>query len=230
MDFLTNVYGLILVLGIIALIVVAVIYLNQKKKAKVSSVGSTVMESNVKVIKTTDEIVNLNANSLKEYLGQFRNDEPLLIHEITNQLERFKTRSDVKVLKEILEQLKVKSELLAKVDEFEENLYTLNSKKEDFKQRDEMKNLTYEKNKRKILNEIEELKNPLPPPPTPPPPKSKAERMKEEKARREADASRQEAEVRKWRQELHEDPNILKEDIEAEIERRKRARGWLDSI
>ena len=64
MSYLSNVFVLIFVCGIIALIVVGILYLSQRKKIK-SSVNPTMMESSPEVIKQADELVSLNADSLK---------------------------------------------------------------------------------------------------------------------------------------------------------------------
>lgn len=156
MDYLNNVFGLMLGLGIIALIVVVLLYLFQKKNVN-RSVSPAIVESNAEVIDMEEEIVGLKPDSLRAYLSPLRNDQPILMHKVTNYLERTKSRSTVKVLREVLIQLEVKSELLAKIDEFEENLHTLNRKKDNFKQRDELQDLTHEREKRRILNEIEHL-------------------------------------------------------------------------
>jgi len=156
MEYLNNPFGLLLALGAMALIIVAVVYFLQKKKAPIG-VDSSVEETDTEVIENAEQLVELNANALRAYLSPMRNDQPVFIQNVANVLERAKTNSHIKVLKTVLAQLEVQSELLSKVDEFEENFHTLNRKKEDFKQRDEMKDLTHERDKKRILNEIEHL-------------------------------------------------------------------------
>jgi len=156
MDYLNNVFGLILMLGTIALIVVAGIYFYQKKK--VSQPESPAMvETEAEVIKKADNLVDLNIDSLRAYLSPYRNDQPFFMHEVSNFLECVKSKSEIKVLRAVLAQLEVKSELLSKIDDFEENLHTLKRKEENFKQRDTLQNLNYDKERRRILNEIENL-------------------------------------------------------------------------
>lgn len=156
MDYLNNVFGLILGLGILALIVVLLLYLFQKKKVN-RSVSPAMIETDAEVIERVDELVEPNSDSLKAYLSPLRNDQPAFIHHITNLLERFKTGSDVKVLMSVLAQLEVKSEVTRRVAEYGEHLHILNRQKENFKQKDELQDLVHERDKRRILNEIENL-------------------------------------------------------------------------
>lgn len=222
MEHFNNAFGLLVMLGIIALLAVVLLYLYQKKNLRQLPVQ--------KMMEPSNEVVELNVNYLKEYLGQFRNDEPLLIHAITNKLERIKTDSDIKVLKAALEQLKVKNEYLEMVKDYEVKIHELNRQNADFQQNDTIKDLTFERDKQRLMNDIELQKNPPPPPPTPPPPKSKAEIKTENQKRKEAEEDKHDVIVQGWRKELLNNPNFANEDIETEIERRKRARGWLDSI
>lgn len=84
----------------------------------------------------------------------------------------------------------------------------------------------YEESISKSKQEIAKTSN-SPPPVTP---KSRQEIETEKRKKMEVEATRQELEVRGWRKELSDDSNFKDEDIETEIERRKRARGWIDSI
>lgn len=156
MDYLGNVFGLMLVLGIIALIVVAVLYFYQKKKV-IHSKNPAMVESGVEVIETADRLVALNSDSLRAFLSPLRNDQPVFIHNVANLLERAKKRSDIKIIRVVTEQLEAQGELLAKIDEYEEQFHTLTRKKENFKQRDELQDLTHKRDKRRILNDIENL-------------------------------------------------------------------------
>lgn len=226
MDYLSNVYGLILVLGVIALIVVGVLYYSRKKESKYLS-SATIVESNPRVIKNADDHVELSVDSLMAYLSPVRNDEPVFIRMFTNMIERTKTLGEIKMIETVAKRLEAESDLLTLINNHKEQLHKLTRQEIDFKQQDEIKDLTHELDSSNLLSKIKQVKNP---PPSPPPPKSQAERKAKDKRRKEAEAARHEAEVRTWRKELSEDPNFDNEDIETEIERRKRARGWLDSI
>lgn len=229
MEYLYSVYGLLLVLGIIALIVVGIIYLNQKKKIS-NSVSSTVVESDLKVLKNVDDHVELSVDSLMAYLSPIRNDEPVFIRLFTNMIDRTKTLSEIKMIEIVAKRLEAESKFLTLIKDHKELLHKLIRQETDYKQQDKIKDLNHELASSNLLSKIELLKNPPPPPAPPPPPKSQAERKAEDKRRREAEAARQETEVRGWRKELSGDPNFKNEDIETEIERRKRARGWLEGI
>lgn len=156
MDYLGNVFGLMLVLGIIALIVVAVLYFYQKKKVRHSK-NPAMVESGVEVIETADRLVALNSDSLRAFLSPLRNDQPVFIHNVANLLERAKKRSDIKIIRVVTEQLEAQSALLSKIDEYEEQFHALTRKTENFKQSDELQDLTHKRDKRRILNEIENL-------------------------------------------------------------------------
>lgn len=156
MEYLNSPFGLLLALGVIALIIVVIIYFQQRSKTAIGT-GASVVETETEVIEKTEQLVEQNANALRAYLDPYRNDQPLFMHEVSNFLECVKSKSEIKVLRAVLAQLEVKSELLSKIDDFEENLHTLKRKPENFKQRDTLQDLNYDKERRRILNEIENL-------------------------------------------------------------------------
>ena len=179
------------------------------------------------------DINPLNADLIKSQLSPLSSDQPLFVHNVANILKRAKTASDIKLVKSVIEQISVQSDLLRKIEEYEELFYRTKGKQKDFEKRDEIGDLTHERDKWRLLDEIESLKNPPPPPPTPPPPKppkTKAQLNAEKKKQKLKEAEEVEEAERKWLKELSENPNIDKEDIPTIIERRKRARGWLDNI
>ncbi|MEA1980557.1 MAG: hypothetical protein U9N54_06250 [candidate division Zixibacteria bacterium] len=156
MEYISNGYGLLLLFGIIALIVVGVITYNHKNNLR-PKVGRTVVKTNTEVIDKAGELVELNSNSLKEYLTPLRNDQPVFMHVVANLLERTKKSSEIKVIHAVTKQLEAQSELLSKIDEYEEQIHTLTRKKDNFRQRDEMQDLKHNRDKKRILNEIENL-------------------------------------------------------------------------
>lgn len=232
MEYLNNSFGLLFALGVLALIIAAIVYFRQKKKTP-NWADSTIVEADTEVVTNANKLPNLSADSLMAYLSPLRNDQPVLIHAITGLLENFKTEINIKVLRTVLEHLDVSNDVLSKINKHKELVFEAQDKPRDFERRNNITELTHERDRERLVKEIKDSRNPSPPSPTPSPPKppkTKAQRLAEEKKRREKEAPRQEAEVRKWRKELSEDPYFNDEDIETEIERRKRSRGWLDTI
>jgi len=158
MDYFFNIFGLLLLCGIVAIIIVVVLYRRQNQKQSNVANGS-IIDTNTEVIEKAGDLVALNAESLKAYLSPLRNDHPVFIHNIANLLERAKKKSDIKVIRAVTAQLEVQNELLEKIDEYEEKFHTLSRKADDFKRRDEIQELTHTRDRQRILNEIEQLVN-----------------------------------------------------------------------
>ncbi len=156
MEYISNGFGLLLLFGIVALIAVGVMFYNHKNNLR-PKVGRAVVKTNTEVIDKAGELVELNSNSLKEYLTPLRNDQPVFMHVVANLLERTKKSSEIKVIHAVTKQLEAQSELLSKIDEYEEQIHTLTRKKDNFRQRDEMQDLKHNRDKKRILNEIENL-------------------------------------------------------------------------
>ncbi len=156
MEYISNGFGLLLLFGIIALIAVGVISYNHKNNLR-PKVGRAVVKTNTEVIDKAGELVELNSNSLKEYLTPLRNDQPVFMHVVANLLERTKKASEIKVIHSVTKQLEAQSELLSKIDEYEDKIHSLTRKKDNFRQRDEMQDLQHDRDKKRILNEIENL-------------------------------------------------------------------------
>jgi FtsZ-interacting cell division protein ZipA len=156
MQYFNNIYGVLVLVGLIAIAVVVVLYLVQKRKER-HTVRGDVLKPSAEVAERADSLVALNAESLRAYLSPLRNNQPVFIHNVANLLERAKKASEIKVIRIVIAQLEVQRDLLDRIDEYEEKFHTLNRKQEDFKQRDELQDLSHERDKKRLLREIEAL-------------------------------------------------------------------------
>jgi len=156
MDYLNNVYGLLLIFGSAAIIVVVILYFLQKRKMRLNFKKAGEDES-AQVIQQSFGRVELDTKALTAHLSPFRENQPVFIHNVVNLLERAKRASDIKMIKVVTSQLESQKDLLNKIDEYEDIFHKLEGKKKDFEQGDEIKDLTHELDKKTLLKQIKDL-------------------------------------------------------------------------
>lgn len=153
MEYLGTTFSIMVIVGLIGLTIVAVISIKQRKK-RLDTLNAEVLTSGPGVVRKSQDFPELNVDAIRNYLTPLRNDEPVFIHNVANLLQRARKKSDIKVIRAVTEQLEAQGTLLTKIDEYEEQFHRLLRKKENLKQRDEIQDLTHERDKKRILNEI----------------------------------------------------------------------------
>ena len=156
MQYFNNIYGVLVLVGLTAIAVVVVLYLVQKRKER-PAVRRGVLKQSAEVAERADSLVALNAESLRAYLSPLRNNQPVFIQTVASLLERAKTGIQVKTIRAVTAQLEAQSDLLDRIDQYEERFHSLNRKQKDFEQRDEVQDLTHELDRKRLLKEIEAL-------------------------------------------------------------------------
>lgn len=156
MDYFNNIFGLLLLLGLIAIPVVAVLYLVQKRKERPTA-RKGVLKPSAEVAERADSLVALDAESLLAYLSPLRNNQPVFIQAVASLLERAKSGIHVKTIRAVTAQLEAQSDLLDIIDQYEEKVHSLSRKQQDFKRRDERQDLTDELDQKRILKQLKAL-------------------------------------------------------------------------
>ncbi|MEA2029984.1 MAG: hypothetical protein U9N55_00075 [candidate division Zixibacteria bacterium] len=156
MDTISDTYIMLIIGGSVAIILVVLLYLLQRRKHH-GAVKAEILESTSGTAAGSPESSILDAKLLKAQLTPLRSNQPVFVHNVANLLQRAKKASDVKLIRSVSAQLEAQSDLLQKIDEYEEKFYSFDRKKQDFVRRDEITELSHERDKLKLLNEIDRL-------------------------------------------------------------------------
>lgn len=168
MDYVLNIYGLLVLVGIVAMGLIAWLYFKTRRNT-LGEVATMLVETDYQPIKETKISTPLTKENIRASLVPCASNQPVFMHQMTNLIDRIKRRSDIALLKTFIEELQVGAEVaeaktvfLQKLDELDEEERKSDNKPLRVRRQDELADLGHKKQVAQLKRDIAEIKKPLP--------------------------------------------------------------------